>query len=263
MPFIANTDQQRAEMLSAIGLSADQLFADIPPEIRAKPLNLPPGLTEQEARARLARLSERNAPRLVSFLGGGFYDHYVPAAVDAVISRSEFYTAYTPYQPEISQGTLQAIYEYQSAICRLTEMEVSNASLYDGGTAIYEAIMMALRTTGRNRVILDQGVNPIYRKMVASYTSNLGIELVELPMHHGKADRRRIAGELEAAHRGRGGPEPQFLRLHRRRDGHRGVGAQGGLAAGHVLLPDRSGPDQDARRDGRGRRHGRGAEPGD
>ena len=96
-------------MLSAIG-SADQLFADIPPEIRAKPLNLPPGLTEQEARARLARLSERNAPRLVSFLGGGFYDHYVPAAVDALISRSEFYTAYTPYQPEASQGTLQAIY---------------------------------------------------------------------------------------------------------------------------------------------------------
>jgi glycine dehydrogenase subunit 1 len=196
MPFIANTDAQRAEMLAAVGMTAEQLFADFPPELRAKPLNLPPGLCEQEARARLARLSERNAPRLVSFLGGGFYDHYVPAAVDAVTSRSEFYTAYTPYQPEISQGTLQAIYEYQSAICRLTEMEVANASLYDGGTAIYEAIMMALRTTDRNRVIMDPGVNPIYRKMVVSYTGNLGIELVELPMHNGKADRRRIAEAL-------------------------------------------------------------------
>jgi glycine dehydrogenase subunit 1 len=118
------------------------------------------------------------------------------------MSRSEFYTSYTPYQPEVSQGTLQAIYEYQSAICRLTGMQVANASLYDGGTAIYEAIMMALRLTGRNRVIMDQTVNPIYRKMIHSYTRNLGIELVETSVAGGKAGRSEIQSHL-ASHAGK------------------------------------------------------------
>ena len=127
-------------------------------------------------------------------MGGGFYDHFVPAAVYAVTSRSEFYTAYTPYQPEVSQGTLQAIYEYQSVICRLTEMEAANASLYDGGTALYEAMMMALRITGRNKVIIDDSVNPIYRVMIHSYTRNLSIELAETRNADGLASREAILG---------------------------------------------------------------------
>jgi glycine dehydrogenase subunit 1 len=193
MPFISNTARQRQEMLAEIGLSAADLFAAIPADLRAAPLRLPKGLREQEMSARLAAVAGQNAAGLTSFLGGGFYDHFLPAVVDAIISRSEFYTAYTPYQPEISQGTLQAIYEYQSMICRLTEMEVANASLYDGGTALYEAITMSLRITGRNQVIVDQCVNPIHRKMICSYTGNLGIELIETPPANGLANRERIA----------------------------------------------------------------------
>ncbi len=198
MPFIANTDGQREQMLREIGLTAQDLFGDIPPSLRCGELDVPRGMSEQDTRRHMAALAGRNASHLMSFLGAGFYDHFIPAAVDAIVSRSEFYTAYTPYQPEVSQGTLQAAYEYQSAICRLTGMEVANASLYDGGTAIYEAIMMAMRTTGRNRVVMDDGVNPIYRKMIRSYTSNLGIELAETPLRHGRADRSRMAEHLKA-----------------------------------------------------------------
>ena len=129
-------------------------------------------------------------------MGGGFYDHFIPSAVYSIISRSEFYTAYTPYQPEVSQGTLQAIYEYQSTICRLTDMEVANASIYDGGTAMYEAMMMALRITGRNKVIIDDSVNPIYRVMIESYTRNLKIEHVLTHCQTGLVDRDQILAKL-------------------------------------------------------------------
>ena len=182
-------------MLEAVGITSgdpEELFGCIPPELRARSFDLAPGMSEFEVDKYMRSLAAKNATDLVSFVGGGFYDHYTPAAVDAIAGRSEFYTAYTPYQPEASQGTLQAIYEYQSCICRLTEMEVSNASLYDGGTALYEAAMMAVRTTGRNRIIVDGGVNPIYRKMIYSYTSNLAIEFVETPVTHGQSDRREI-----------------------------------------------------------------------
>ena len=192
MPYIANTSEQQEEMLRQIGRSMEDLFSDIPPDQRSSGLNIPPGRTEQEVRDRLTRLAARNNSDLVSFLGGGFYDHFIPAAVPAIVSRSEFYTAYTPYQPEISQGVLQAIYEYQSAICRLTGMEVANASLYDGGTALYEAIMMALRITGRSRVVVDDTVSPIYRTMIRTYTSNLGIELEETPSCDGLPDREKL-----------------------------------------------------------------------
>ncbi len=200
MPFIANTDEQRREMLAAIGVDdIEALFADIPPELRCDGLDVPAGLTEQEVRHKLAALADNNSTDLISFLGGGFYDHFIPAALEAIVARSEFYTAYTPYQAEMSQGTLQAIYEFQSAICRLTAMEVANASLYDGGTAVYEAIMMALRITGRNRVVVDDSVNPIYREMVRSYTRNLGIELIETPSRDGLPDRERIGAEANDA----------------------------------------------------------------
>ncbi len=198
MPFIANTDAQRREMLAAVGAEKiEDLFANIPNDLRCDGLNIPPGLTEQEVRNRLAALAEHNSSGLISFLGGGFYDHFIPAALNSIVSRSEFYTAYTPYQPEISQGTLQAIYEYQSAICRLTGMEAANASLYDGGTAVYEAIMMSLRVTGRRKVLVDDSVSPIYRKMVRSYTSNLGIDLLETESTEGLPDRNAIADQID------------------------------------------------------------------
>jgi glycine dehydrogenase subunit 1 len=197
MPFIPHTDEQRRQMLEAIGLSMDELFGDIPPELMNHTFNLPDGLSEQQVRDRLADLAGKNQVGLTLFLGGGFYDHFIPSAVYSVISRSEFYTSYTPYQPELSQGTLQAIYEFQSTICRLTDMEVSNASLYDGGTAMYEAMMMALRITGRNKVVVDDSVNPIYRVMIDSYTRNLNIELGQTRCTGGLANRTEILGQLD------------------------------------------------------------------
>ena len=197
MPFIANTDEQRQQMLAEIGLSMDDLFAAIPEACRSPGLNLPRGLSEQAVRSRLAEIAGRNHIDLTLFLGGGFYDHFIPAAVGALACRGEFATAYTPYQPEVSQGTLQAIYEYQSMICRLTELDVANASLYDGGTAIYEAMTMALNATRRSKVIVDDSVNPIYRVMLESYTRNLRIELVTCANADGHANREAILAALD------------------------------------------------------------------
>jgi glycine dehydrogenase subunit 1 len=195
MSYVANTEAQRAEMLAVIGKSMDDIFCVT--RSCPKSFNLPPEKSELEVGRILQDLAAKNRHELVSFLGGGFYDHFIPAAVDAILSRSEFYTAYTPYQPEASQGTLQAIYEFQSAISRLTGMEVSNASLYDGGTALYEAMMMAMRVTGRRKIILDEAVNPIYRKMLHSYTTNLQIEFREFASPDGRTDRRRMAEHLD------------------------------------------------------------------
>ncbi|MDP8298328.1 MAG: aminomethyl-transferring glycine dehydrogenase subunit GcvPA [Candidatus Tantalella remota] len=200
MSYIPHSKEDRTEMLKAIGIKSTDmadLFKCIPEKLRARSFDLPSGMSELEVDKTLRRLAKKNATDLITFVGGGFYDHYTPAAVDAVVSRSEFYTAYTPYQPEASQGTLQAIYEYQSCICHLTEMEVSNASLYDGGTALYEAAMMAMRITGRNKILMDGGVNPIYRKMLESYTSNLSIEFVEIPVCHGQSHRDEIEKYLD------------------------------------------------------------------
>lgn len=198
MPYIPHTDEDRKKMLAAIGLdSIDDLFRDIPPSMAPKSFDPPKGKSEFGVRRHLQSLADKNATELVCFVGGGFYDHFIPAALDAIVSRSEFYTAYTPYQPEISQGTLQAIYEYQTAICRLVDMEVSNASLYDGGTALYEASMMAVRITNRRKIIVDQGVSPIYRVMLASYTSNLSLEFAEIPVAGGLADRKKIKEAID------------------------------------------------------------------
>ena len=198
MPFIANTDSERQAMLAAIGAAnIDELFGDIPPQFRIAGVDLPAGRSESEVYGWLHQLSHRNAHDLTCFLGGGFYDHFIPAAVDELAHRSEFYTAYTPYQPEASQGTLQVIFEYQSAICRLTGMEVANASLYDGGTALYEAAMMATRITGRNRILLDSGVNPIYRNMLHCYTSNLDVDFSEIHVRHGQSDRQALARAID------------------------------------------------------------------
>jgi glycine dehydrogenase subunit 1 len=198
MSFIPNTESQRNEMLHVCGVdSIDKLFSDIPESLRPRSFSLPKGKSELEISAHFEKLAQHNYSDLITFLGGGFYDHFIPAAIDALTSRSEFYTAYTPYQPELSQGTLQAIYEYQSDICRLTELDISNASLYDGGTALYEACQMAINATGKRKIIIDGGVNPIYRKMLHSYTSNLSIELIEIPVSHGQCDRNRIFSSLD------------------------------------------------------------------
>lgn len=195
MGFLPHSTSERADMLKDLGISekgVDALFEAIPVQLKSFDMGLGKGRSELEVIRHVECLGRKNAEDLVNFVGGGFYDHFIPAAVDAIASRPEFYTAYTPYQAEASQGTLQAIYEFQSSICRLTDMELSNASLYDGGTALYEAAMMALRITGREKIITGGGVSPIYRKMIYSYTSNLSIEFVETPVVHGHADRRAI-----------------------------------------------------------------------
>jgi len=198
MSLVPNTESQRREMLQVCGASSiDDLFRDIPESLRPRSWNLPPGRSELEVLRYLESLAGQNYAYLVNFVGGGFYDHFIPAAVDALAGRSEFYTAYTPYQPEISQGMLQAIYEYQSQICRLTDMEVANASVYDGGTALYEACQMAIRITGRNKVVVDGGVNPIYRRMLYNYTANLSIEFHEVPVSHGQTDRNTLFPYLD------------------------------------------------------------------
>jgi glycine dehydrogenase subunit 1 len=180
-------------MLEVCGVdSIKKLFSDIPPDLQPKSFALPGGKSEFELYSFFQQLASKNYSHLVNFIGGGFYDHFIPAAIDALVSRSEFYTAYTPYQPELSQGTLQAIYEYQTDICRLTGLDIANASLYDGGTALFEACQMAISATGRRKIVMDGGVNPIYRKMINSYAANLSIELVEVSVSHGQSDRNSI-----------------------------------------------------------------------
>ncbi|MFA4992474.1 MAG: aminomethyl-transferring glycine dehydrogenase subunit GcvPA [Candidatus Omnitrophota bacterium] len=198
MNYIPHTELEKKQMLKTIGVeSVDDLFKHIPAALRPKSFNIPEGKSEFEVMEHLKILSRKNATNLTDFVGGGFYDHYIPAAVDALAGRAEFYTAYTPYQPECSQGWLQAIYEYQTVICELTGLDVSNASLYDGGTALYEAAMMAVRLSGRKKIIVDSGVSLIYRTMLYAYTSNLSIEFVETPVAHGQACREDIYKHLD------------------------------------------------------------------
>lgn len=200
MSYLSSTDEQRRGMLQAIGAaSMDELFQQIPAALRlARPLALPPPLTELELEAELARQARRNVAGRIGFLGGGAYDHFIPAVVDEIAARGEFYTAYTPYQPEASQGSLQAFFEYQSLICRLTGMEVSNASLYEGGTAVSEAAFMAMRVTGRHeRVVVLGSVHPEYRQVLATYTRNLAVEIVTLPTPDGTADLDRVRAALD------------------------------------------------------------------
>jgi Glycine cleavage system protein P (pyridoxal-binding), N-terminal domain len=167
-------------MLQSIGLSsADDLFSSIPEDLRLRrPLNTPAALAETELLTRFERMGEKNAgARRISFLGGGAYAHYIPTIVDHILSRSEFFTAYTPYQPEISQGTLQTIFEFQTLVCQLTGMEVANASMYDGSTALAEAVLMAERVTKRSKVIAAASIHPQYLEVVRTYVQHAGIDL--------------------------------------------------------------------------------------
>jgi glycine dehydrogenase subunit 1 len=183
MTYSPHTEADRALMLDAVGVeSVEDLFEDIPAAVRAGAWDVPPPLAEQEVRAELARLAARNRIPEVSFLGAGAYRHLIPSVVGEVIGRPEFATSYTPYQPEVSQGTLQSIYEFQSLICELTGMEVATASHYDGATATAEAALMACRLTRRTRVAVSAGVNPDYRRVLETYCSGPGIEVVTVPV---------------------------------------------------------------------------------
>jgi glycine dehydrogenase subunit 1 len=182
MTYSPHTDADRERMLAAVGVAdLEDLFADIPRSVRASDWAVPPPLTEQEVRAELARLAGRNRIPEVSFLGAGAYRHLVPSVVMEVIGRPEFATSYTPYQPEVSQGTLQSIYEFQSLICELTQMEVASASHYDGATATAEAALMACRLTRRHRVAVSTAVSPDHRRVLATYCAGPGVEIVEVP----------------------------------------------------------------------------------
>ena len=198
MPFVPHTEDEVREMLATIGVdSVEDLFAEITRDMRPKSFDIPEGLSEMEVLSKLEGLAAKNATNSTSFLGAGFYDHYIPAAVDALAMRGEFYTAYTPYQPEASQGTLQAIFEYQTAVTRLLGMECANASVYDGGTALYEALMMAVRKTKRRKIVVSEALNPIYRVMLGSYTSNLDLEFVTVPHKDGQTDLEGLKAVLD------------------------------------------------------------------
>jgi glycine dehydrogenase subunit 1 len=192
--YLSLTAADREEMLAAIGVdSIDDLFRDIPAGVRfGRELDVPPALSEAELSRRLEGLAAKNVLDDVSFLGAGMYDHYVPAVVDAVLQRGEFLTAYTPYQPEMSQGVLQAIFEYQTAICELTGMDVSNASGYDGTTVAADACFVAKAETGRGKVVVTEATNPQVRQVVKTYARGFGLDVVEVAHDGGTTDPDRL-----------------------------------------------------------------------
>jgi glycine dehydrogenase subunit 1 len=198
MPFLSNSNQDIKEMLATIGVSSfEQLVANIPKSLRhTGDLNIPAPMSELEVTALVNGIGIKNKTG-ISFLGGGAYDHYIPAVVDALLSRSEFYTAYTPYQPEVSQGTLQAIYEFQSMICELTQMDVTNASMYEGGSALAEALLLAAAHTGNNKVLIAGTVNPRYAAVLETYTRFTQISLVSLQRTTMKTSVEEIKEHLD------------------------------------------------------------------
>lgn len=197
-PYISNNKEDEEIMLKAIGLQqVEELFENIPENIRINGgLNIENSKSELEVSSMLNKLARKNKDinELVCFLGAGAYDHYIPAIIKHITSRSEFYTSYTPYQPEISQGTLQALFEYQTMICNLTGLQVSNASMYDGATACSEAAMMAVATTKRRTVVVSKTVHPETRKILATYLKYHEAELIEVDMFEGVTDVEKLRG---------------------------------------------------------------------
>ena len=195
--YLSLTDRDREEMLAAIGVSSvDELFEQIPEDVRfGRDLDVPAALTELELIRHLEELAAKNVHTGVelSFLGAGIYDHHTPAIVDMILQRGEFLTAYTPYQPEMSQGVLQAIFEYQTAICELTGMDVSNASGYDGFTVAADACFIAKHATGRTRIVLAETLNPQAREVVKTYAPGFGLEVIEVGHEGGVTDPARVA----------------------------------------------------------------------
>ena len=182
MAYIPNTDDDRRKMLDKVGVkNFDDLLAPVPENVRLKkPLDMPGPVSEMELLREIDQISRKNTTGLISFAGGGVYDHFIPSAVERIISRPEFMTAYTPYQAEVAQGTLQVIYEFQTHICRLTGLDVANASMYDGASATAEAALLAINSTGRTKVVVSEAVNPLFREVLATYTSGREIEIVNV-----------------------------------------------------------------------------------
>ena len=186
MTFNPHTSEDRAEMMAAIGIdSVESLFDAIPADVRFPSLDLPPTLTEMEAAVRMQELAEKNVVpgHGKTFLGAGSYSHFVPATVGQILARGEFYTAYTPYQPEVAQGTMQVIYEFQSMVAALFDMDVANASMYDGATALAEGALITIsKTKKKSKIVVSGTVSPAYRNVLRTYTVGLPVELVELPV---------------------------------------------------------------------------------
>lgn len=196
------TEQDRAEMLETVGVqSVEELFEDIPKQIRFQgSLQVPKAMDESSLLKHMNDLGRKNASsdQHASFLGAGVYDHYIPSVVGHVLSRSEFYTAYTPYQPEISQGELQAIFEFQTMICELTGMDVANSSMYDGATALAEAASMAYAATKRKKIVISKAVHPEAREILHTYASGLGLQVIEVPYDtNGVTDRSALHQEVD------------------------------------------------------------------
>jgi len=198
MPFVPNTDHDRRVMLSKMGVkSIEELLSPIPEKLRLnRPLDIP-ALSEMELLHEIEEISKQNREGLVCFAGGGVYDHFIPAAVETIISRPEFMTAYTPYQPEVSQGTLQAMYEFQTHICRLTGMDTANASMYDGASAAAEAIVVAAKVTKRNKIVVSETVNPLYCEVINTYLSGRDAPQVTAPMKEGICDLNRLEDTID------------------------------------------------------------------
>jgi len=199
MPFIPITDEEQQEMLKRIGMNFEDFIESIPEEIRIKSrFNLAPPLSEMGVTKLLKEIASKNkAQDYIYFLGGGAYDHYIPSVINHILIRPEFYTAYTPYQPEVSQGTLQSIFEYQSMICDLTGMDVTNASMYDGATALAEAIHMARNITGKNRAIISPTIHPYYQRVIKTYTEGMDIPLIYPESSNGKVSIDSIEKHID------------------------------------------------------------------
>ena len=203
MRYIPTTQQDVSTMLQAIGIrDLNELFSSIPKQLQFQgKFQFPKSMSEQELTDHLVEISSTNRsfPEYRSFLGGGTYHHYVPAIVDAIISRGEFLTSYTPYQPEISQGTLQAIFEFQTFVCQITGMDIANASMYDGASSAAEAVLMARRIlSARSRVLVSSAVHPAYRKVIQTYTTNLPVEVIEIPVDgSGRTDSAALQQKLD------------------------------------------------------------------
>src|SRR3954462_3096374 len=199
--YTSATPDDRAEMLAAIGVeSVDELFEQVPGPLRlGRPLELPAGMSEAEVYERLAELAGRNADAegQVCFVGAGMYDHYVPAIVDAITSRSEFLTPYTPYQPEISQGGVQGMFEFQTAMSELTALPVSNAGLYEGPSSLASAGYLAIGAPGRRRFVISRGVHPHSRETLATYAPGYDAEIVEVGIEDGLTDGAALADAID------------------------------------------------------------------